>query len=297
MRPLIRSLTNQSDLAASIIMVTRNRCSYLDLALASIERQIFPLAHCEVVIADEESCDHTEEVVSDHKRNGCLKIEHLRIPHTSDRAASYNRAIERARGEVLIFVCDDHLIFPNFLAQHLKHHLMGVSFVLGDAHLQVHTHLFAPSSQDLPPGCSPSLLLTADHLRNKATLGALTYGGGSRYGALWQYFGAKGEVPPYAWALFEGGNASVRREVAIKYGFEQGRSGWNCGDWGLECRDFALRLYDAEVPFVFEPEAISARQLSPKVKGDITERAANIRFFFSHNAHLDPIRVEPLLWT
>jgi len=296
MRPLIRSLTARSELAASVVIVTRNRCSYLDLTLASIERQVFPLAYCEVMVADEDSSDHTEEVISRHRQRGCLKIEHLRVSQTPDRAASYNQAIERAKGEIIVFLGDDQLLFPNFLAQHLKHHLGNERFVLGDAHLRVHTHLFASSSFELPPGCPPAPLLSADQLEDEANLSAFMYEGENHYAALWEHFGKKGEVPPYPWVFFEGSNASVRRDVAIKSGFAQGIAGWNCGGWGLECRDFALRLHEAEIPFIFEPQAISAQQLSPRSSMLPFECATNIRFFFSRHPHLDPVRVEPLLW-
>lgn len=60
-------------LAVSVIVITRNRASYLDLTPPMLERQVVPAREWEVIVADERSVDSTSEVVN-HYRRGRLQV-------------------------------------------------------------------------------------------------------------------------------------------------------------------------------------------------------------------------------
>ncbi len=292
LRPIARNLASPAGIAASIIIVTRNKSTYLDLALSAIEKQTFPKTRFEVIIANLDSQDDTEDVIEKYKLNSKLDITCFTSLDSTDIAKSRNRLIELARGTVIIFSREDHIVSSDFVAQHLKHHVTESSFVLGDSHREIHTHLFDSSFGDLPFGCSPSPLLKA----SDEIISHFAYSGENRYSALWQHFDIEKKVPLYPWIYFDGGNGSIRRDIALRHPFAEGTIGWNCGKWELDCYEFALQLHKAETRFIFEQNAISVKQLTPTREVPQLERAHNIRFFFCRHTDLDAVRVEPLLW-
>jgi glycosyltransferase involved in cell wall biosynthesis len=107
--------------AVSIVVPTRNRASVLALTLPHMLDQRLPGLRYEVIVADDASTDNTREVVEDIDDE---RLIYLRVHRSGagGAAASRNRAVETARGDVIVFLDDDAFVGPNFLARHLRAH-------------------------------------------------------------------------------------------------------------------------------------------------------------------------------
>lgn len=103
----------------SVIIPTRNRADVLRLSLPRFLAQSLPPDRFEIIVVDDASEDDTETAVAEQGR---ANLFFSKLP--GHRAAGFarNRAIERARGELLVFVDDDSLVEPDFLSVHLDAH-------------------------------------------------------------------------------------------------------------------------------------------------------------------------------
>jgi len=96
----------------SVVIATRNRSELLDGALASLRGQIgAPVI--EAIVVDNGSSDATP-VVAD--RHGATYVFEAR----PNRALARNRGIAAASGEVVLFVDDDVVLPPYFIAAHAR---------------------------------------------------------------------------------------------------------------------------------------------------------------------------------
>lgn len=102
----------------SIILTTYNRPDALIFVLESLSKQsnlIF-----EVIIADDGSTDETKKVVNNFKKKVNFKIEHVWQEDDGFRAAKIrNIAVAESKGDYLIFLDGDCLVFPDYLEKQL----------------------------------------------------------------------------------------------------------------------------------------------------------------------------------
>ncbi|MCR9136009.1 MAG: glycosyltransferase family 2 protein [Alphaproteobacteria bacterium] len=103
---------------ASFIIPTRGRAEILKISLPLMLSQVAEHTF-EIVVVSDASRDGTDDVVRSIESER-LQFAELEVP--SGPAAARNRAIDMARGEILVFVDDDSLIKSDFLEEHLKHH-------------------------------------------------------------------------------------------------------------------------------------------------------------------------------
>jgi GT2 family glycosyltransferase len=102
------------ELEASLIVPTRNRWQQLAHTLGALAKQT-ALGRFEVIIADDGSDEAPPAGIGDQLE---LPLRLLRLGHVGIGPAK-NRAIEAARGQVLIFINDDTYPQPDFVEQHL----------------------------------------------------------------------------------------------------------------------------------------------------------------------------------
>src|SRR5689334_4651553 len=113
--------------AASIVIPTWNRARILQLSLPRFLNQTLSADEYEVVIVDDGSDDDTQQVIRAHARPNL--VFDRQTMHRS-LAPTKNRAVELARGRILIFVDDDAFVRPDFVAQHLESHREGRAMVV-----------------------------------------------------------------------------------------------------------------------------------------------------------------------
>src|SRR5581483_9598761 len=252
---LIHQLSGDDGLAASTLLMTRNRVSYFDLTLTSLKCQVLPRKSWEVIVVDEASQDDTPAVLDSYESH--LPLVCLRSEKRCERATLLNEAVTVAKGHILVFLSDDRLAQPDFLMQHLLLHMQKECVVIGDDHRCIYTHLFAPDEL-AQEGILPQPLLTPADLNDPQQMATLTFPGENNYAPLFAYFDQQKQSPPFPWACFSLANASVPKEAVERVG------GFDTGlDFGLEATDLACRLHQAGVPLRFAPKAITLRQLRP----------------------------------
>ncbi len=106
-----------ADVDVSILMCTLNRAEYLEDALARILAQSAKdRFRCEVVVVDNGSTDHTEQLVRTAAARSSIPIRYLFEPSPGIGKAR-NRSVKEARGTWLAFIDDDELAAANWLAE------------------------------------------------------------------------------------------------------------------------------------------------------------------------------------
>ena len=94
----------------SIVIPTFNHADFLAKALSSVMAQEYQ--DWEIILIDNHSSDHTEEVVNSFKSE---KIRMLKIRNNGIIGASRNLGIKNARGEWIAFLDSDDLWYPTRL--------------------------------------------------------------------------------------------------------------------------------------------------------------------------------------
>jgi glucosyl-dolichyl phosphate glucuronosyltransferase len=99
----------------TVILCTYNRCQSLAKTLESVVASTLPDSmEWEVLVVDNNSTDHTREVVEDFRRRS---PDHFRYVFESKPGKSFalNTGVHEARGDVLAFVDDDVIVEPTWL--------------------------------------------------------------------------------------------------------------------------------------------------------------------------------------
>ena len=97
-----------------------NNGDLLGLTLESLTRQRIEPSRFDVVVVDDGSEPCLAPVVQPfHAR---LRLRYVRQPVNQGRAATRNRAIEAATGDVLLFLDADSCAHPDLLARHWRFH-------------------------------------------------------------------------------------------------------------------------------------------------------------------------------
>ncbi len=100
----------------SVVIATKDRASYLERALASLEHQIAAPSF-EVVVADNGSSDDTKGVAQRQGDRGLYPVRYVYEPEPN-RGKARNRGIAAADGYLVLFADDDVQFPPGFLAAH-----------------------------------------------------------------------------------------------------------------------------------------------------------------------------------
>jgi glycosyltransferase involved in cell wall biosynthesis len=108
-------LQSKNLIKVSVAIPTFNRADFLRETLAGIAAQQFPRDHFEVLVIDNNSRDHTRSVVEAFARAHPAPRYVLETQQGLDFAR--NRAINEARGDIILFGDDDILVQPDWLAQ------------------------------------------------------------------------------------------------------------------------------------------------------------------------------------
>lgn len=98
----------------SVVIATKDRAALLDAALASLRAQQ-DAPELQLVIADNGSTDGTKAVAEKHG----ARYVYVEEPN---RGKARNAGIAAASGDVILFVDDDVIVPPHFVAAHAKAH-------------------------------------------------------------------------------------------------------------------------------------------------------------------------------
>ncbi len=301
-RPLLRGLSRATGIATSVIMPTCDKATYLDLTLATLERQVFPSDLWELVVIDDASADTTPQVLKFYEERGRLPLVQRRSPKNRGRAGARNDALALAKGRVVIFLDDDRLTNPDFLLQHTFRHRQEPCAVYGSTNHLIHTHLSPPVDpalwqrlqaqgwQNIFPHrvTAPERFVDREDLNDPRRLRPLVslYVEPRVYLETSRAFSDRG----MSWLTFTAGNASVPREqLRAIGGFDEGFRGW-----GFEDNDLALRLQESGLPLHFAPTISTLHQLHPNDPTKVADHRRNMHHLFCKHPGLDRAEMEPL---
>ncbi|HTU02850.1 MAG TPA: glycosyltransferase [Candidatus Sulfotelmatobacter sp.] len=104
-----------SSLRVTVAIITYNRSRFLRQALAGIVRQDFPSDRWELLVIDNNSTDDTRDVVTAFVSANPAPRRVVETRQGLDFGR--NRAVEEARGDLIVLVDDDILVETDWLAQ------------------------------------------------------------------------------------------------------------------------------------------------------------------------------------
>ncbi len=113
-----RALNTPTQLDATVIVPTFNRCFALLATLSRLESVDHPRDRWEVIVVDDGSTDDTEVEVGRWVERATIRVRYERQDNTGP-AAARNRGAHLASGRVLVFIDNDILVRPDFLRLHL----------------------------------------------------------------------------------------------------------------------------------------------------------------------------------
>jgi glycosyltransferase involved in cell wall biosynthesis len=105
----------------SVAMPAYNNGAQLELTLRSLTRQTVPSSAFEVIVVDDGSQPSLAPVARPFVEAG--GVTYLRHEPNRGRAVTRNRAVEAARGDVLLFLDSDSCAHPDLVRRHLDFHL------------------------------------------------------------------------------------------------------------------------------------------------------------------------------
>ena len=103
----------------SVVIPTYNRKDTLSRVLEGLGSQTLPVASYEVIVVDDGSRDGTPRFLTEF--SAPFRFEAL-IQSNTGPAGARNRAIQAARGEIVVFLGDDTVPEASFLEVHLREH-------------------------------------------------------------------------------------------------------------------------------------------------------------------------------
>jgi glycosyltransferase involved in cell wall biosynthesis len=102
----------------SVVIATRNRAALLDGSLASLRAQL-GAPEIEAIVVDNGSTDTTRAVAEQHGATYLFEAQ-------PNRALARNVGIAAATGEIVLFVDDDVVLPPYFVAAHARAHAAAI---------------------------------------------------------------------------------------------------------------------------------------------------------------------------
>lgn len=98
--------SDSSSVIASVIICTYNRCDLLAASIKSIQAQQFPSELFEIIIVDNNSTDHTRELVENLSNSSPVAIRYV-FEERQGLSYARNAAIDFSNGKIILFTDDD----------------------------------------------------------------------------------------------------------------------------------------------------------------------------------------------
>jgi glycosyltransferase involved in cell wall biosynthesis len=104
----------------SIVVINRNYAEYIGATIDSIRQQDYPAFEC--VVVDDCSTDHSLDVVAEHT-NADTRFRVVSLKENLGQLAAAIEVLPQLRGNFIVFVDSDDILFPQFISAHIQVHL------------------------------------------------------------------------------------------------------------------------------------------------------------------------------
>lgn len=231
----------------SVIIPTYNRAKILKECLHALFRQDLPEKDYEIIVVDDGSKDETKVVVAS------LKKKHQNLTYLSQQnqgqGIARNHGVQKAKGEIVVFIGDDIIVTADFLTEHLRYHLR---------HHQEHEAVLGFVTWH------PKLTLTP--FMNWLTNGSTIMGKFGGHQFAFEKLQGKNEAD---YNFFYTSNVSLKRSLVDKYPFDPSFSsyGWEDIELGYRLhRRVGLRLYYNPKAIGYHDHAMSEESLANRMR-------------------------------
>jgi GT2 family glycosyltransferase len=204
--------------SVSVVVPTYNRLDRLQRVLAGLERQTVEPDGFEVIVVSDGSADGTNDYLLGVKTP--LHLQPL-IQENQGVAAARNHGIDRATGEIILFIDDDVVPAPQLMAEHLRTHAAHGDSVI------VLGPMLTPDDFDMAPWVRWEQAMLAKQYNDMII----------------------GRWEPTARQFYTGNTSLARRHLLDVGGFDPAFR-------RAEDVEMAYRLAQRGLRFVFNPEAI-----------------------------------------
>jgi len=207
----------------SVVIPTYNRYETLKRNLNLLAAQTLAMEDFEVIVIDDGSSDETPRFLAEFSQRSPYQLKVI-TQKNSGQGVARNAGIEIAEGEIILFLGDDMLTNPDFLAAHLRFHTAN------------------------PEKAKAALGIVAWHPEIKPThfmRWLVTSGIQFKFSDL-----HKGK--PVDFHRFYTSNLSLKREFLGSERFDNRFHGW-----GFEDTELGYRLEKKGLQLIFHPEAVA----------------------------------------
>ncbi len=204
-------------MSVSVVIPTYNRLDRLKHVLRALDGQEYPREQFDVIVVSDGSSDGTHEYLQGVSTS--FKLTTV-IQENRGPAAARNQGIARASGEYVLFIDDDVVPVPTFIAEHMRYHA-------GDANTIVLGPMLSPPDFAYKPWVAwEQAMLMKQYMAME--------------GGAWQ---------PTPRQFYTGNTSLPRRYLLDAGGFDERYR-------RAEDIELAYRLEQFKLRFVFNPQAI-----------------------------------------
>ena len=231
---------------ASVIIPVYNIKTLLEPCLLAFRYQSINCSDAfEVIVVDDGSTDDTEHMISDLNLNYTLKYFYIQRSQRSSRSAARNLGLQRATGDIVIYLDGDQIVRPYFIYEHLRYHhqqqkliVVGFRRYLSPGQIDCDMLCSQFSIKALPPVAElePRYKVTAVFSDNFSHLAS-------------------------AWYMAFSCNISMSRKALV----DTGGFDANFVAWGLEDCELGYRLERHGLRCVYNPQAWVYDQYHPTI--------------------------------
>jgi glycosyltransferase involved in cell wall biosynthesis len=278
----------------SVIIPSYNRYPLNLWGLHSLENQNIPSDQIEILFIDDCSTDETY-TLKDHQSR--YSFTYIRNASNKGRAASRNVGIELARGELVLFLDSEMIAEPEFLRNHINHHLNEDRLVVSGAfyHKGVFTMYYPQFSNNqlnhikqmsayhgypLPQlnRHDPTSLVNDEDISSLRCL-QLSFPN-PYFPEIAETFGDELRGYRLPWTVFLSGNVSLKKDLLLcAGGFDENFTGWGYEDWEL-----GYRLFKEGAKIISKSNIKAYHQEHP-VPPNFIEREMLPNFYHFQNKH------------
>lgn len=257
----------------SIIIPTYNKWRRLELTLLTLEKQDCDLNKFEVIVVDDGSADQTNQVAIRFSEKTRLNFTYVR-QENKGRAAARNLGVKNAKGDIILFLDDDRLVYGDYIREHLRifEEEQDNRIVVLGKRLNLYMSQFEKRY---------------DKIREQVLEDPQSIFDRGRVEYYWRKVMGVFELPAIIWTIFTTGNVSMSAELLKEVNmFNESFKGW-----GLEDTELGYRLWKQGAKFYNNEKAVNFHIEHPRNKEQRKEDIERNHDLFYELHPEEPVRL------